>query len=74
MPIYELVCINCDHHFEFLQLRKDEKVPQRCPKCRHKLERSYEIGLTCQYKRGKNPNWPLTETVQDTKPSGKEYD
>jgi len=74
MPIYEYKCTACGERVEFLQLRKDETPPKRCPMCKHKLERLYDIGRTCMYKRGKNPSWPLTESSDDGLPSGKEYD
>lgn len=75
MPIFEYVCTNCGERVEFFKYRAGDVPPKRCPKCRHKLERTFDIGRTCMYKRGKNPNWPLTESVKpDGKPSRKEYD
>ena len=78
MPIFEYECTNldCKEHVEFFKLHASDRVPKRCPKCRHKLERMYDIGRTCVYNRGKNPNWPLTETdsTAESKPSGKEFD
>lgn len=74
MPIFEYECTNCRHRVEFFKFRGDEKPPQRCPKCKYKLERIFDIGRTCVYKRGKNPNWPLTESADDGKPSGAEHD
>jgi putative FmdB family regulatory protein len=73
MPIFELACTNCEYSFEFFQVKQSEKIPQRCPRCRYKLEKVVGV-VSSMYVRGKNPNWPLTETTQDNKPSGAEYD
>ena len=34
MPLYEYVCVSCDHEFEELVLNKAAEDAVRCPACR----------------------------------------
>lgn len=33
MPIYEFRCLECEHIFELLEMKKDDRVELKCPKC-----------------------------------------
>ena len=50
MPIYEFRCLSCNHCFELLAVRQDDKMEMKCPNCdNQKVERvlscvSYVMG------------------------------
>jgi len=33
MPIYEFKCLDCDHFFEILVMKSDDRPEEGCPKC-----------------------------------------
>jgi len=33
MPIYEFRCLSCNHCFELLAVRPDDKMEMKCPNC-----------------------------------------
>ncbi len=44
MPIYEFRCLDCQHVFELLELKKEERMEAKCPQCGCE---SFERVLSC---------------------------
>lgn len=44
MPIYEFRCSECQHVFELLELKKEDRMEAKCPRCGSK---SFKRVLSC---------------------------
>jgi putative FmdB family regulatory protein len=52
MPIYEYVCMNCDHHFDALRAMQDADAPIECTQC-HSDQTQRQISLFAAHSEGR---------------------
>lgn len=65
MPIYEYMCVKCEHVFEEVVMANDE--PECCPKCKAEIKRIVSVSVgNVEYRDAKeNYNKVIKKDVQE---------